>query len=85
MESAKYAPVRLSGIVGMPNKRPSRSIRPDGDDDFHMADTDEFETLGEADTDVLETLKDADNSEDDPGFDPYNNTRPRSKTTRARG
>jgi hypothetical protein len=69
----------------MRDKKPSRSILPDGDDDFHMADTDELETLGEADTDVLETLKDADNSEGDRGFDPYNNTRPRSKTTRSRG
>jgi hypothetical protein len=50
-----------------------------------MADTDEFETLGEADTDVLEALKDADTSEENPGFDPYNNIRPRPKTSRSRG
>jgi hypothetical protein len=58
----------------MGNRKPSRFIRPDGDDDFHMADTDEFETLGEADTDVLETLKYEEKLDENCGFDPYNNT-----------
>jgi len=63
----------------MRNKKPSISIRPDDDDDFHMADTDEFETLGEADTDVLETLKNEQKLDEDSGFDPYNNTKPALK------
>lgn len=54
----------------MVDKMHDKAARPDPDDDFHMADTDEFETLNEADTDVLHTLTDA---EDDQGFDPYNN------------
>jgi hypothetical protein len=58
----------------MRDRKASRSIRPDGDDDFHMADTDEFETLGEADTDVLETLKKEEDPSEDCGFDPYNST-----------
>lgn len=81
MGLARYASARLQRDCDMRNKKPSRSIRSDGDDDFHMADTDEFETLGEADTDVLETLKNEEQLKDDRGFDPYNNTRPQSKNT----
>lgn len=68
----------------MQDRKPSTAILPDGDDDFHMADTDQLETLGAADTDVLEKLKDEHNSEGDRGFDPYNNTGPSSKKMRSR-
>jgi hypothetical protein len=67
----------------MVDKKPStKSIHQEinGDDDFHMADTDEFETLSDADTDVLETLSSSDagrvdEAEENPGFDPYNNSK----------
>lgn len=55
----------------MQPKKQSESIRPNGDDDFHMADTDVLETLSEADTDVMQTLEERDRK-DNPGFDPYN-------------
>jgi hypothetical protein len=67
----------------MVNKKPStKSIHQEinADDDFHMADTDEFETLSDADTDVLETLASSDagrleEAEENLGFDPYNNNK----------
>ena len=66
----------------MIDKKPStKSIQQEipADDDFHMADTDEFEAISDADTDVLETLaSDAgrlDEAEENPGFDPYNNNK----------
>ena len=70
----------------MPGKKSSDTLRPplaDADDDFHMADTDELETLSEADTDVLEALEDSGepgDTEEDPGCDPYNNAHRKSKS-----
>lgn len=48
----------------------------DADDEFHMADTAELETLADSDTDVLETMSPEavkQRGPEDPGFDPYNN------------
>lgn len=59
-------------------KKPLKSgnVKPDDDDAFHSADTEELATISD-DTDVLETLEgDEEHAPDDnPGFDPYNNSR----------
>ena len=51
----------------------------DADDEFHLADTEEMEQLNDLDTDVLATLKPGEDGEssDNPGCDPYNNTKTR--------